>query len=41
MGTARGEGFAPALFRLLFQNDKEDKGVRDHDGHKSEDLYKS
>ena len=41
VGTAGGEGFAPALFRLLFQNDKEDKGVRDHDGHKSEDLYKS
>ena len=40
VGAARGEGFAPALCRLLFQDVKQDTGVRDHDGHKSEDLYK-
>lgn len=39
VGAARGEGFAPALFRLTFQDSEEDTGVRDHDDHKSEDLY--
>ena len=40
MGTACGEGLAPALLRLLFQDGKEDEGVRDHDGNKSKSLYK-
>ena len=39
MGAAR-EGFAPALFRLLFKDGKEDTSVRDHDGNKSRSLYK-
>ena len=41
VGTACGEGFAPALFRFLFQDGKEDIGVRGHDGNKSKSLYKS
>lgn len=35
------EKAAPALFRLLFQNDKQDKGVRDHDGHKVKTCIKA
>ena len=41
MGTAGGEGFAPALFRLLFQDGKEDTGIGDYNTHKSKSLYKS
>ena len=40
VGTACGECFAPALFRLLFHDGKEDTDIRNHDGHKSKDLYK-
>ena len=40
VGTAGGEGFVPALCRLLFQDGKENMGVRDNDTHKSERLYK-
>ena len=40
VGTARGEGFAPALFTLHFPDGKEDIAVRDNDTHKSERLYK-
>ena len=40
VGTARGKGFAPALFRLIFQDGKKDTSIRDYYGYKSEDLYK-
>ena len=41
VGTARGEGFAPALFRLLFQDGKEDTNIGDYNTRKSKSLYKS
>ena len=40
VGAACGEGLAPALFRPLFQDGKEDMGVRDDNSHKGERLYK-
>ena len=41
MGAARGEGFAPALCRLLSQDGKEDTSIGDYNTHKSKSLYKS
>ena len=41
VGTARGEGFAPALFRFLFQDGKKDTGIADYNTRKSKSLYKS
>jgi hypothetical protein len=41
MGTAGGEGLASPLLRLIFQDGKEDTGIRDNDTHKSNSLYKS
>jgi hypothetical protein len=40
MSTTGGEGFASALLRLLFQDCKQDMGIRDYNVHKGEGLYK-
>jgi hypothetical protein len=39
MNTAGGEGFVSALLRLLFQDCKQDTGIREYSVHKGEGLY--